>query len=1349
MNKDLEQRLVPIGEYRDAQNVMISRSEGDDVGALENVLGNALLKQFTIGGDVPDCCGEEVIGYFMDFINDRIFVFTTNFSDTSTDQLSEFAPTSAKCGIFEYNLKTELTTKLVEGSFLNFSKTHEITGVNVIEQYLYWTDNRNQPRKINTNSALVSGYYNNEDQITVSKYYPFESPLFIKKEIVQFNLVNAGENYVVGQIYETQGPLLPPNPGTGLRVQVVNSVGPSGEIQPITDDPATTGLRIIDLGVNYESGQLSIVNPAGGLQATINIVTDWVSSMYDRTTSLLPDGVAQNPNYDPSWDGDKNFMKDKFIRFAYRFKFDDGEYSLISVMLPSPYETWATSVDRMHIREIDIIYKQSNEQTLRVAQTIIAKEADTEGLLNSKFFQYKYKSEAPYKSLPNKDLLRVYDKVPVRALTQEFAENRVIYGNFFDKPTPPSTIDYVVSASQKDGENIENLRKEYQNHTLKQNRSYQGGIVLSDRYGRKSSVILSNDDASTFYHEFKQGLQKGCSVAGDPATFPTSNNTFSNYNGTLFGPATENNLLGPWSATGPTSTWAGDAINYTFISPITSTFNSQAGTPGMYVGQGWIDPDAIEWISKGTGYAPTAFIPGTFAGQGSGTGLNLLIQSTTGVPGPIDQIAITDVGYNYEQGDIINIPGGDNNASFKLLNLQKPNPLGWYSWTAVVKQPENDYYNVYTPGILNGFIDGEGPNAGWSDNRHFVGATPSLPTAHFALIGDNINKIPRDLSLVGPTQNLFRSGRPSVKDDPSYYEFVDTTGEAFTVNPYEQEAETLLKQRDRELQLDSGSQINNALVSLSPRVINSSIIMDPTTTYTDMIQTQWYPDQQYSTAVTIGTGQELGLWDPSAVPPYNTAPVFYSWENNPLIAKINIAPTLQALNSGCVDNELRYFGRYGPSPDAGLITYSVCDTCVIAGSTGDEYVPKSRNVGGKVQPNSSTHPAPYDKTGEAGQGILFNIEGVKDIASGNFSSDDSSYGELIDGGINVSNTEGQNGVKGFVSPQNFYPYQVDVKITGAGDGNGEVKLTIDKEEWPGLMEPELAILETKALESKLDIYWETSSSGLLSELNFQITNGDEFTPVRLGRVPSGGLSYQQNEEFDIGTNIFGEFSDPPIGAFSSAGTIIDNSTMPGPVTMTLTQVLSGTVDVSSRFSLVPDGTSGHYKLNTNAFFAYCNGEALTFEFFITVKSPSPTYPVDGSFIYTEVVLGPYTLLNKSPKIASCPLPYSFSKSGSGPGPWGVYNSSASNGTIMTNPNLYCGITWKDYGTGERARITDVSTGLTIPSGPNTWTYSLVQPYLIQVFFQQDIPLGTYTLEVEVLDDGGLTDTCTTEITVTS
>jgi hypothetical protein len=33
---------------------------------------------------------------------------------------------------------------------------------------------------------------------------------------------------------------------------------------------------------------------------------------------------------DITWEGDAEYLKDKFVKFSYRFKFDDGEYSLIA-----------------------------------------------------------------------------------------------------------------------------------------------------------------------------------------------------------------------------------------------------------------------------------------------------------------------------------------------------------------------------------------------------------------------------------------------------------------------------------------------------------------------------------------------------------------------------------------------------------------------------------------------------------------------------------------------------------------------------------------------------------------------------------------------------------------------------------------------------------------------------------------------------------------------------------------------------------------------------------------------------------------------------------------------------------
>ena len=45
MNQDLDSRLLPNGEYREAINLMISRSEGSTVGEFENVLGNTVYSE--------------------------------------------------------------------------------------------------------------------------------------------------------------------------------------------------------------------------------------------------------------------------------------------------------------------------------------------------------------------------------------------------------------------------------------------------------------------------------------------------------------------------------------------------------------------------------------------------------------------------------------------------------------------------------------------------------------------------------------------------------------------------------------------------------------------------------------------------------------------------------------------------------------------------------------------------------------------------------------------------------------------------------------------------------------------------------------------------------------------------------------------------------------------------------------------------------------------------------------------------------------------------------------------------------------------------------------------------------
>jgi len=601
MNLDLDARLVPQGEYRQGFNIQVSKSEGDDVGALENVLGNALLPEGNFQALESGSLNLQAIGHIVNPINDTVYIFlTTNTEDAYDNTAGNF--------IYAYNTLTQKSVKLVEGAFLNFSTKNPIYGINIVENLLFWTDNRNQPRKINIEKEI--GYYTTEDHVSVAKFAPFEAIILYQESSI---------------------------PG------------------------------------DYETTMKDVVSPN------------------------LPNGTTVNPYLNTSYPGDPDYLEDKFVRFSYRFKFDDNEYSVlapftqecfipkqdgyfmvgdeeatfrstvvdfmenkvneITLYIPLPRTaddttqiTGATLFNNLKVTEIDILYKESDGQAVQVVDTLLVNKDF--GIANSgSTVKYVYQSLKPYKTLPEADLIRVYDKVPVKALSQEISGNRVIYGNFQDKHSPifrnlegqdTSQLDYQVGAFDKyafdlTSGNVTDYKTsitEYPNSTLKQNRNYQVGIVVSDRYGRSSTVLLS---------EF--------SSASTPAS--VGSGTFAA--STHFHPYRIN------TDTAITQ-WPGDSLKILFNSPITPS--SGTGIPGLY--------------------------------EGSATGPSY-------------------------------------------------NPLGWYSYKVVVKQTEQEYYNVYLPGILNG-----PPNGVSTDD-------PAGTVGFVTLINDNVNKVPRDLSEVGPEQKQFRS----------------------------------------------------------------------------------------------------------------------------------------------------------------------------------------------------------------------------------------------------------------------------------------------------------------------------------------------------------------------------------------------------------------------------------------------------------------------------------------------------------------------------------------------------------------------------------------------------------------
>ena len=223
MNQDLDSRILPNGEYREARNLSISRSEGSTVGEFENVLGNTGVSSLSLLTP-PAPAGTEIIGQYIDENSSMAYFMATDWNPGDETR----APGTAKCYIVSVDLSaTNAPTLLVEGSFLNFNQSFRITGINLIENQLFWTDNLNQPRKINITQASVPAnfpHYTNEDQISVAKYAPFEPILVMDRVQTSINgLVTASATIVVAD-------------STGVKV---------GDI--ITDRNKITGQQITEL----------------------------------------------------------------------------------------------------------------------------------------------------------------------------------------------------------------------------------------------------------------------------------------------------------------------------------------------------------------------------------------------------------------------------------------------------------------------------------------------------------------------------------------------------------------------------------------------------------------------------------------------------------------------------------------------------------------------------------------------------------------------------------------------------------------------------------------------------------------------------------------------------------------------------------------------------------------------------------------------------------------------------------------------------------------------------------------------------------------------------------------------
>ena len=478
MNKDLDERLVNEGDYRDANNIEITTSEGSNAGVVQTLKGNtkhstiASIDNITGVYDIPNTASgtcvacvsapdENKIYYFvtsnlntitgaeLDVAKDYImeydtvsethkYVFVdihrvkttiaTTTTDSTTFHIALGAGTTAnqtgirlgmRVAVGDYtdsdNIRVTDISYDTEGGtnkwkitvseaistsasaavtfraprVLNFQRNNLITGINVLDDFLFWTDNEHEPKKINikrcmlgtggteylknagnggiaaTTNAATNAVFNGE-----SAY--FHTRLVVDNEVGQLKVATDATGKKAVYVNESNITLIRTSPNTPLDLDMyrtsVSRIKANGE-ENLTSSIVTGSFTVIDAAgepnpveigehVTIESEEaIDIrVNDYVNLAATSGFLANDTSSYSDDIRDIrakvvsvpdetaAPETIYTGPfvlevlsikqgvsSSDTEWalkleDRDPLFNF-KFPRFSYRYKYQDGEYS--------------------------------------------------------------------------------------------------------------------------------------------------------------------------------------------------------------------------------------------------------------------------------------------------------------------------------------------------------------------------------------------------------------------------------------------------------------------------------------------------------------------------------------------------------------------------------------------------------------------------------------------------------------------------------------------------------------------------------------------------------------------------------------------------------------------------------------------------------------------------------------------------------------------------------------------------------------------------------------------------------------------------------------------------------------
>jgi len=478
MNKDMDERIVPNGQYRDANNVEIATSEGSEVGTVQSILGTekrsdidqGLFLTATYNAGATNIMGPHSASTCVASVaapdKDKIYSFVSG-GDKSTDNtllalrkdyilqydtvtkkskyvfvdiyhssttvsgvpedstnfyiaLDAGAGTTNKTGIRvgmtlgDTNVKVagivyvadpgkwKITTDQAHGlsdaddvvltspRVLNFSKNILITGINVLDDFIFWTDNHFEPKKISiersiagTGGTVVTG----ADTPLIGDNDHFHTRL-VKNKVAYADIDNELELALDGALHvfieEQHVTVIKKAPSQPLELEMyrtsgerVDSAGVENPVTTVlsdgTDQQTFVGsdgallepgdevnLPSFDSVVDYRVGDIVLISRSDNALSP-NSFTDYdiraevISSDVTDPNVLYLSGFALRllsissdlPTTSLIWyfklEDKRPLFENEFPRFSYRYKYQDGEYSTFApwsqiAFLPDLYD---------------------------------------------------------------------------------------------------------------------------------------------------------------------------------------------------------------------------------------------------------------------------------------------------------------------------------------------------------------------------------------------------------------------------------------------------------------------------------------------------------------------------------------------------------------------------------------------------------------------------------------------------------------------------------------------------------------------------------------------------------------------------------------------------------------------------------------------------------------------------------------------------------------------------------------------------------------------------------------------------------------------------------------------------